>query len=61
MPKHNLKEFSDNHSKISGSLWQYCRNKPDDNITDSKSFIFRLRYKNNTGNNCTVDLKVAVN
>ena len=28
MPKYNLIEFSDNYSKTSGILWQYCRDEP---------------------------------
>ena len=25
MPMYNLTEYSDNYSKTSGSLWQYCK------------------------------------
>ena len=28
MPMYNLIEYSDNYSKISGSLWQYCKDIP---------------------------------
>ena len=28
MPMHNLMEYSDYYSKASGSLWQYCKDKP---------------------------------
>ena len=28
MPIYNLIEYSDNYSKTSGSLWQYCRDEP---------------------------------
>ena len=28
MPMYNLTEYSDNNSKISGSLWQYCKDIP---------------------------------
>ena len=28
MPMYNLIEFSDNYSKRSGSLWQYCKEIP---------------------------------
>ena len=28
MPMYNLKEYSDNYSKTSGILWQYCRDQP---------------------------------
>ena len=46
MPTYNLIEYSDNYSKTSGSLWQYCKdilsvdngnaivNFTDDNLTD---------------------------
>ena len=28
MPLYNLTEYSDNYSKTSGSLWQYCKDIP---------------------------------
>ena len=28
MPMYNLTEYSDNYSKTSGSLWQYCKDMP---------------------------------
>ena len=28
MPMYNVIEYSDNYSKTSGSLWQYCKNIP---------------------------------
>ena len=33
MPMYNLIKYSDNYSKASGSLWQYCKEIPalDDN------------------------------
>ena len=38
MPMYNLIEYSDNYSKPSGSLWQYCKDIPtvdnNDNIAD---------------------------
>ena len=35
MPMYNLIEHSDNYSKTSGSLWQYCKDIPgvDNNNT----------------------------
>ena len=30
---HNLIEHSDNYAKISGTLWQYYKDDPNDNIT----------------------------
>ena len=38
MPMYNLIEYSDNYSKTSGSLWQYYKDDPNDNITQSESF-----------------------
>ena len=40
---YNLIEHSDSYSKTSGSLWQYCRDQPVDNIFDSKSFKLKSR------------------
>ena len=36
MPMYNLIEYSDNYSKPSGSLWQYYKDDPNDNLTDSE-------------------------
>ena len=33
MLMHNLMEYSDNSSKISGGLWKYYKDDPIDNIT----------------------------
>ena len=33
MLMYNLMEYSNNYSKISGSLWQYYKDNPNDNIT----------------------------
>ena len=41
-PMYNLIEYSDNYSKTSGSLWQYYRDDPNDNITQSESFKFKI-------------------
>ena len=38
MPMYNLIEYSDNYSKTSGSLWQYYKDVPDNNLADSESF-----------------------
>ena len=32
IPMYNLTEYSDNYSKTSGSLWQYYKDDPNDNI-----------------------------
>ena len=58
MPMYNLTEYSDNYSKPSGSLWQYYKDEPNDDIADSESFKFKIKITGKTppdGN--TKDLK----
>ena len=40
---YNLIEYSDNHSKTSGSLWQYCKDEPNDNLAYSESFKSKVK------------------
>ena len=63
MPMYNLIEYSDNYSKTSGSLWQYCKDIPavnnnnaivdftDDHLTDS--FNFKVKMTGQTGSDET--------
>ena len=39
MPMYNLIEYSDSYSKISGSLWQYYKDDPNDNIVQSREHL----------------------
>ena len=60
MPMYNLIEYSDNYSKTSGSLWQYCKDIPavddDGGIVDfnganvADSFNFRSKIEDQTNN-----------
>ena len=34
IPMYNLIEYSDKYAKTSGSLWQYYRDEPNDNLAD---------------------------
>ena len=43
MPMYNLIEYSDNYSKTSGSLWQYYKDDPNDNIENSESFKYKIK------------------
>ena len=43
MPMYNLIEYSDNYAKTSGSLWQYYRDEPNDNLANSESFKFKVK------------------
>ena len=61
MSMYNLIEYSDNYSKTSGSLWQYYKDDPNDNITDSESFKFKVKITGKTpddGN--TKDFEIIV-
>ena len=48
---YNLTEYSDNYSKTSGSLWQYYKDDPNDNIANSESFKFKVKITGTTSNN----------
>ena len=66
MPMYNLIEYSDNYSKTTGSLWQYCKDIPArydndqiivldvNNVTDS--FNFKVKITDRTGNDGTKDV-----
>ena len=43
MPLYNLIDYSDHYSKKSGSLWQYYKDDPDDNMTDSESIKYKVK------------------
>ena len=61
MPMYNLIAYSHNYSKTSGSLWQYYKDDPDDNITDSASFKSKIKITGKTpddGN--TKDVEIIV-
>ena len=61
MPVHNLIEYSDNYSKTSGSLWQYYKDDPNDNLTDSESFKSKVKITGNAPNNGnTKDVEIIV-
>ena len=61
MPMYNLIEYSDNCSETSGSLWQYCRDDPNDNITQSESFKYKIKLPGKTpGDGNTKDVEIAV-
>ena len=48
MPMYNLIEYSDNYSKTSGSLWQYYKDDPNDNLADSESFKSKVKITGST-------------
>ena len=63
MPMYNLIEYSDNYSKISGSLWQYYKDDPNDNIRQSESFKSKIKITGKTpasGNTKVVEIIVLL-
>ena len=71
MPMYNLIEYSDNYSKTSGSLWQYCKDVPavdnnnnanvnftENNPTDS--FNFKVKMTGQTGDEETKNVEIMV-
>ena len=59
IPLYNLLEYSNNYAKASGSLWQYYRNEPSDNLADSESFKSKVKITGKTPNNET-DAEIMV-
>ena len=51
MRMYNLIEYSDNYSNTSGSLWQYYKYDPNDNLANPKSFKFKVKITRKTPNN----------
>ena len=61
MPIYNLIEYSDNNAKTSGSLWQYYRDEPNDNLTDSESFKSKIKITGKSPAACDEkDVKIMV-
>ena len=52
MPMYNLIEYSDNYVKKCGSLWQYYRDEPNNNLADSEPFKSKIKITGKTPNDC---------
>ena len=64
MPMYILIEYSDNYAKTSGSLWQYYRDEPNNNLADSESFKSKIKITGKTpndGNEKDVEIMVPLN
>ena len=48
MPMYNVIEYSDYYSKTSGSFWQYYKDDPNDNITESEWFKSKIKITGKT-------------
>ena len=57
MAMYNLIEYSDNYSKTSGSLYQFCGDEPNSVITESESFKFKSKFLDNTNNKGIINAK----
>ena len=61
MSMHNLIEYSDNYSKTSGSLRQYYKDIPNDNLARSESFKYKVKITGKTPyNGNTKDVEIIV-
>ena len=63
MPIYNLIEYSDDYAKISGSLWQYYRDEPNDNLADFESFKSKIKITGKSpaaGNEKDVEIMVLL-
>ena len=63
MPMYNLIEYSDNYAKTTGSLWQYFRDEPDDDLEESESFKSKIKITGKTpddGNEKDVEIMVPL-
>ena len=63
MSLYNVIEYCDNYSERSGSLWRYCRDEPNDILTDSESFKSKIKITGNTppdGNTKDVEIMVPL-
>ena len=68
MPMYNLIEYSDNYSKTSGSLWQYCKeivavNSAGnivyfDGTNATDSFSFKTKITGQTNNDGTINIEI---
>ena len=56
MPMYTLMKHSNNYLKTWERVWQYCREEPDNNITDSESFKFKSRFLDKTDNTSAVNI-----
>ena len=59
MPMYNLVEYSNNYAKASGSLCQYYRDEPNDNLADSESLKSKIKTPD-AGNKNDVEIMVPL-
>ena len=58
---YKLIEYSDSYLKTSGSLWQYYKDEPNDNLGNSETFKFKVKITGNTlANGNTKHIEIIV-
>ena len=63
MLMYNLIEYSDNYAKTFGTLWQFYKDDPNDNMADSESFKYKVKIAGKTlddGNTKNVEIIVPL-
>ena len=63
MPMYNLIEYSDDHSKRSGSLWRHYRDEANNNLADSESFKPKMKVTGKTpaaGNEKDIEIMIPL-
>ena len=70
MPMYNLIKYSDNYSKTSGNIWQYCKDilavNNNGNLVDfnganaTDSFNFKTKITGQTNGIINIDIMVAL-
>ena len=63
IPMYKLIEYSDNYSKTSGTLWQYYKHEPNDNLADFELFKSKVKITGKTsadGNTKIVEIIVPL-
>ena len=58
MPIYNLVEYSDNYAKTTGSIWQYFRDEPNDNLANSESFKSKIKITGKTDDDNEKDVEI---
>ena len=70
MPMYNSTEYSNNYTKTTGSLWQYCKDIPSRNDNNeinaftggntTDSFNFKVKFTGQTDDDGTKDVEIMV-
>ena len=57
---YHLIEYINNYSTTSGSLWQYHRDEPNDDIKKSESHIFKAKITGKAGNHGITNAEIVL-